>query len=49
MALFKKPKKDDGKKKPVKVVPIDVNGPKNASMWCPMHRCTKLACPEQHD
>jgi hypothetical protein len=43
-----KGKKDDGKKKPIKVVDVSakVNSKKkNDTMWCPMHSCTKLACP----
>ena len=47
VGVFKK-KKDDGKKT-IKIKEIDVNGPKNPSMWCAMHRCTKLACSTQHD
>ena len=47
MGIFKK-KKEEGKK-PVKVVPVDVNGKKNPNMWCAMHRCSKVACPTQHD
>lgn len=48
MGLFKDKKpKDDGKKK-IKVVDASakVNAkPKNKSMWCTMHSCSKLACP----
>lgn len=51
MALFKK-KKDEGKgKKPVKIVDRSkkVNEqPKNLSMWCSMHNCSKTSCPKMH-
>lgn len=48
MALFKKKDETPKGKKPVKVVDISakVNAkPKNATMWCSMHSCTKAACP----
>lgn len=49
MGIFKK--KDESKgKKPVKVVPVDVNPKKkNPNMWCAMHNCPKTGCPTMHD
>ncbi len=44
---FRKKKEEQGKK-PVKVVDVSkkVNSkPKNLTMWCPMHSCTRVACP----
>lgn len=44
-------KKDKEDPKQIKIVDISdrVNGPKNKTMWCSMHNCTKTSCPKMHD
>ena len=49
MAFGKKKKEEDKKLKVVDRSNRANSKPKNATMWCSMHRCYKTSCPKMHD
>lgn len=45
---FGKKKEDDKKVKVVDRSKKVNQVPKNPSMWCAMHNCSRTSCPKQH-